>query len=128
MILQYTENVTPRLERLIAFDRQFEGEVSDSTIWVTYVKFDPARLRAGTFSRDFLPARMQSARVLAYLICMTIPYKFDRKVHALITLGHYIDVNIYIEYRLKDIVYKEYIKLAIDLKIPNLCYSIGQCD
>ena len=27
--MQHTENVTPRLERLIAFDRQFEGEVSD---------------------------------------------------------------------------------------------------
>ena len=85
-------------------------------------------LRTGRICRENLPVRMQSARVFAYLICVETPYKSDPKVLVGIVLGHPMNTNIYIEYRLKDIVYKEYIKLAIDLKIPNLCYSIGQCD
>ena len=69
---------------------------------------------------DFLPVRMQSAPVLAYLIYIGTLYKSNRKVLAEIALGYPIGVNIYIEHRiLKDIVYIKYIEFAIDLKISN---------
>jgi hypothetical protein len=48
------------------------------------------RLGSGReISRENLPARILSARVLAYLICMVPPYKIDGKVLATIDPGQH---------------------------------------
>ena len=82
--MQHTENVTPRLERLIAFDRQFEGEVSDSTVAQAALDLtaEAALVKVQVVARSASPARAvgAGAAVGAALVRETAVAKRPRMV------------------------------------------------